>query len=231
VNTIRLDTEQIGARVIFEDCIESECQTDSQRWIAFHGSNEHSATSIDVEGLKPAKSISCGQLESLRRVSRALSLDPDLKCVEEFCKLRTVNLFPMSQLALHHARTKGGQGLRFRILPLLDKIENHAEYSQFASEHNTLHGIRQVVTATYNANPVVYAVDIKPIQAKAYHKTALAIQVQGEIDSKQLIAKAVVTGVGNYSLQELLAIQRLAIQLRELPKSQHYLKSIVCLED
>lgn len=226
-----LDGATLGTKSLFAEEVDNDCLIDSSRWIAFHGTTEYHIDSIQVEGLKPWKCIKSNQLESLRRISAALNLQSEFSKVETFFGLQNINLYPTSQLALHHARSKGGQGLRFSILPLLREIEQHADFSNWATEYGDLGNVVSTANATQAARPAVIAVDIKQLPDKSFYRTALAIQIKGIIKRDNLVDHTVVDNVIPYSDQDLRDLRRYAVQLRELPKSTHYLKAIDCIEE
>jgi hypothetical protein len=196
--TEQLDESLIGTGHILKSVRRPT--KDEPYWIGFHGTSSRNAHQIEREGISGTqKPLQTPDLDF--RVALANEIEawfPELQNNRAFEGPRrqlvngkgstVVNFFPLSELALGHTRSKGGQILQRAVKPLITAILGHPAFAQ-DGRRARLREILDSLHAHEGGFPIVYAVDLHKVRPLGYRGPEMAIQTDVVVKPCHFIAK------------------------------------------
>ena len=148
---------------------------DEPYWIGFHGTSSINAPQIEQEGISGTnKLLQPPDLEFVVALANEMEArfpelqknrgfdGPRMQLVN-FIGSTVVNFFPLSELALGHTGSKGGQILQRALKPLISAILGYPSFAQDARRAHLLE-IRDSLHVHEGGFPIVYAVDLEKVR-------------------------------------------------------------------
>lgn len=231
IKRVRLEPEFLRNTHVFPDSVVRQPSIRRPAWIGFHGTTTVRAEQIEAEGvIRAFKALSAEEIGVLCRVGFDLidfandrsAFDFLLQEAAAFSRrVGTVNFFSVSDQALQHTVTRGGQGKEWVLKPLVAEVLGNKRFAQTNPYRADLERMHQKLAAT-DGTPVVYAVYLKGLDGMWLHDTQSAIQVNGPIPIWRIVARLDAPDFTNYDKEKSLIAKIESRRLTRTKDSKHF---------
>jgi|ERR1044071_3852789 hypothetical protein len=189
-----LNLKSLGSGRIFPSEIEDTFG------YAYHGTRSAHSESIETSGLIPRKALTSeDEWNTLIRLGKMVDASATAQ-VKSFRASTRVNFFALSESALWYTQWKGGQGVHLHAKPLAEKIRTSRDLKLSIDEARIMDEVWAKLCRVQEGTPVVYAVDLNGLENACYNRSALAVQIEGGVDPKRLVAKINAVDFTDYAL-------------------------------
>lgn len=182
---IALGCETTGQ--VFPSCIQD------REWVGYHGTASDYSDHIEAEGFVHGKGpISEPDIDFLANLAALHNADPDGNILG-FKQLNSISFSISPLVALSYAKPgcSGGQGVEF-VRKIAQVLLDPIELPLLDTEVSRLKSIVGMIERIQQSQPVIYAFDLRGLEAVEFQSVTAAIHVYSDIPSDRIIAKAFV---------------------------------------